>query len=199
MIYTTDGKGHLIKAHLESISPKECVAAIEEIEKKTPLPYNLHMAVAPTKNNDRFEWFLEKATEIGVHSITPVFCDHSERRVIKPERFEKIIESAMKQSLKAFKPKLNEAVSFTEFVGGEFKDDLRFIAHCEDAPKKLLQDLIRPEETILIAIGPEGDFSTKEIDLARRNGFVDVSLGNHRLRTETAAIVACTTVALLNN
>ena len=155
VIHTTDGQGHIVEARLQSITPKECIAIVEEVKTQARLPYELHMAVAPTKNNDRFEWFLEKATEIGVSSVTPIFCDRSERRVIKPERFEKIIESAMKQSLKAYKPQLNPAISFAEFIKSEHAEQLKFIAHCDDRPKEIFQRLVKPNEHVLVAIGPE--------------------------------------------
>jgi 16S rRNA (uracil1498-N3)-methyltransferase len=147
--------------------------------------------------NDRYEWFLEKATEIGIDSITPIICDRSERKVIKHERFDKIILSAMKQSLNCHLPKLNEAVSFKNFVGQDFEGDL-FIAHCEETDRKSLKQHLRPNQNITILIGPEGDFSVKEIEMALKNKFIPVTLGETRLRTETAAIVACHSVAFVN-
>jgi 16S rRNA (uracil1498-N3)-methyltransferase len=154
--------------------------------------------VAPTKNNDRFEWFLEKATEIGVNEITPIICERSERKIIKPERMEKVIQSAMKQSLQAYLPKLNKAVTFKEFID-QPREGLLFIAHCDDDEKMELKRRVAPDKDITILIGPEGDFSRQEIITAYENGFLPVSLGENRLRTETAAIVACTTVNMINN
>ena len=147
--------------------------------------------------NDRFEWFLEKATEIGIQEITPVICDRSERKVINPERFEKIILSAMKQSNETYLPKLNEAISFKEFIKQK-KEGLQLIAHCEETDKKSLKEVLKPNENVTILIGPEGDFSDKEIALAIENNYQPVMLGNTRLRTETAAVVACHSVVFFN-
>jgi len=155
------------------------------------------LAVAPTKMNDRYEWFLEKATEIGIDSITPIICDHSERKVIKTERFDKILQSAMKQSLSYYLPTLHPLISFKEFIKQDFSDQL-FIAHCEDTERKSLKQALQPKQDVIILIGPEGDFSTKEIELAIAKSFSPVTLGNTRLRTETAAIVATYSVAFIN-
>lgn len=199
VLHITNGKGIIFSAELNTATPKESEAVVIDAKEITPLPYRLHIAIAPTKNNDRFEWFLEKVTEIGVHAITPMFCDRSERRTIKPERLERIIESAMKQSLKAYKPVLNEAVSFSNFVKLLTGDhSLKYLAHCEDSPKEPLASLIQPKKEVLVMIGPEGDFSPAEIEIALANGVVPVNLGESRLRTETAGMVACHTVALLN-
>ncbi|MDC7999916.1 16S rRNA (uracil(1498)-N(3))-methyltransferase [Aequorivita todarodis] len=195
----TNGKGSLFSAEILNANPKGCLVKILSEEMQQPLPYQLHVAVAPTKLNDRYEWFLEKATEIGISEITPIICDHSERKTIKPERYEKILQSAMKQSLKAYLPLLNEAVSFRDFiVSGKSSESLKFIAHCEETDKKSLKAVLLPNQKITIVIGPEGDFSSEEIELAKANGFVPVSLGESRLRTETAAIVACHSVAFVN-
>jgi 16S rRNA (uracil1498-N3)-methyltransferase len=147
--------------------------------------------------NDRYEWFLEKATEIGIHEITPIICDRSERKVVNTDRFEKILLTAMKQSNVLFLPKLNPAVTFKEFIKQQNKG-LQLIAHCEETDKKSLKSVLKPNENVTLLIGPEGDFSEKEIDLAIENKFIPVSLGNTRLRTETAAIVACHSVAFVN-
>ena len=154
-------------------------------------------AVAPTKMNERYEWFLEKATEIGIQEITPIICEHSERKVIKTDRFQKIIESAMKQSLHYYLPKLNEPISLKELLKKEI-DGQKFIAHCEETDKESLKNELKPNEDVTILIGPEGDFSVKEIQLAIENNFIPVSLGNTRLRTETASIVACHSVVFKN-
>ena len=176
---------------------KSCLVQINDTKQIENHSYNLHIAIAPTKMNDRMEWFLEKATEIGIDEITPIFCDNSERKVIKKERFEKIIQSAMKQSLQMQLPKLNEAISYKEFINQDFNGQL-FIAHCEEQEKKQLQTQIKPKGNYTILIGPEGDFSTNEIKLALSKGFAPVALGNTRLRTETAGITACHTASLLN-
>jgi 16S rRNA (uracil1498-N3)-methyltransferase len=167
------------------------------IEKQDLPKYHLHLAVAPTKMNERYEWFLEKATEIGIQEITPIICDHSERKIIKTERFQKIIEAAMKQSLHYYIPKLNEPILYKDFIKKEFNGQ-KFIAHCEETNKKSFKRELNPQENVLILIGPEGDFSVKEIQIALENKFIPVSLGNTRLRTETAAIVACHSTLLLN-
>ena len=195
----TNGKGSFFNAEIVSANPKGCLVRILSEEIQMPLPYQLHLVVAPTKLNDRYEWFLEKATEIGVSEITPIICDHSERKTIKTERYEKILQSAMKQSLKAELPILNKAVSFKEFLNSDNKyDDLKCIAHCEETDKKSLKSILLPQNKTTILIGPEGDFSPEEIDLAKKAGYIPVTLGESRLRTETAAIVACHSVAFIN-
>jgi len=161
-------------------------------------PYRIHIAIAPTKNIDRFEWFLEKATEIGIDEITPIICEHSERTIIKPERLERVIIAAMKQSIKAFKPTLKQAISFKEFILQPLPGNLKFIAVCEAENRQLLQEVCRRNEEYFILIGPEGDFSPEEINLAKQSGFIPVSLGNSRLRTETAGVVACHICNLIN-
>lgn len=195
----TDGKGSLFLAEITSTNPKKCRVKILSEETQRPLPYRLHLVVAPTKLNDRYEWFLEKATEIGVSEITPIVCDHSERKVIKKERYEKIIQSAMKQSLKAYLPVLHDAISFKDFLSLENNfNEIKCIAHCEETDKKSLKSILLPKKTVTILIGPEGDFSSEEIKLAREAGYIPVSLGETRLRTETAAVVACHSVAFIN-
>lgn len=187
----TNGKGYFFEAKLSSTNPKQCIATILKAELQPPLPYHLHLAVAPTKLNDRYEWFLEKATEIGISEITPIICDRSERKVIKPERYEKIIQSAMKQSLKGYLPRLNPAISFKEFLSNQHLEEIKAIAHCEETDRQSLKDLsIKENDSILLLIGPEGDFSEKEINSAISENFKPITLGNSRLRTETAAIVA---------
>ncbi|WP_298894666.1 16S rRNA (uracil(1498)-N(3))-methyltransferase [uncultured Psychroserpens sp.] len=196
-LHITNGKGYLFTAEISLSDIKNCIALIQSCELQPKREYTLHLAVAPTKMNDRYEWFLEKATEIGIDSITPVFCDNSERRVIKPERFEKIIQSAMKQSLSCYAPILHDAISFKEFIAKNFKGQ-RFIAHCEDTDRTALKHVLKTNEHVTILIGPEGDFSTNEIEFALQNKFTPVALGSTRLRTETAAIVACHSVAFYN-
>ncbi|HSI69719.1 MAG TPA: 16S rRNA (uracil(1498)-N(3))-methyltransferase [Gillisia sp.] len=198
ILNVTNGKGFLFKTEILSIDAKQCIATILDREKEVEPSYYLHLAVAPTKMNDRYEWFLEKATEIGVREITPVICEHSERKVIKLERYERVLQSAMKQSLHLSIPKLNKNQQFIDFIASEI-EGAKFIAHCEDGEqKKSLKSQLQPGKRSTILIGPEGDFSSAEIELALHNGWIPVSLGNSRLRTETAAIVACHTAALAN-
>ena len=197
ILHVTNGLGLLFETSITLASDNKCIVEVLSI-KKTPEPkFRLHLAVAPTKMNDRFEWFLEKATEIGIQEITPVFCDRSERKVVNKERFEKIILSAMKQSNETFLPKLNEAISFKEFIKQK-NEGLQLIAHCEETDKKSLKEVLKPNENVTLLIGPEGDFSEKEIALALENNFQPVMLGNTRLRTETAAVVACHSVVFFN-
>lgn len=196
-LYITNGNGWLFEALIEVANLKNCMASIVSKTLQEPKPYQLHLAVAPTKMNDRYEWFLEKATEIGIDSITPIICDHSERKVIKPERFEKLLQSAMKQSLSYYLPKLNEAILYADFIKQKHYGQL-FIAHCEDTKKQSLKNLLKPNTDITILIGPEGDFSVKEIAMALEHQFIPVTLGETRLRTETAAVVACHSVAYTN-
>ena len=195
-LHLTNGKGYFFTVELLSSMPKQCVAQVLTAEKQSPLPYSLHLVVAPTKLNDRYEWFLEKATEIGVSEITPILCDNSERKVIKTERYEKIILGAMKQSLKAHLPILNPMISFKEFISSEkFGTTPTFIAHCKGAEKQSLKSVKPTSNQITILIGPEGDFSEKEIEMALQKMAESISLGESRLRTETAAIVACHSIA----
>lgn len=197
-VQIVDGKGGFYEAEIIDAHPKHCMLTI--LDKKNEFgktTFQLHIAIAPTKNIDRFEWFLEKCTEIGIDEITPVLSEHSERKVIKPERLEKILVSAMKQSVKAYLPQLNELTSFKELASKSF-DGRKLIAHCIDSRKKHLKDIIKPGENALILIGPEGDFSPAEVEFALQNGFEEISLGNARLRTETAGIVACHIVNLVN-
>mgnify|MGYP001826325821 CR=1 FL=1 len=193
----TNGKGWLFEAQITTANIKQCSADIISSTFKEKAKYNLHLAVAPTKMNDRYEWFLEKATEIGITTITPIICDHSERKVVKLERFNKIIQSAMKQSLHYYIPELKNAISFQDYIKQDFSGQL-FIAHCEESQKKSLKSEIKPNTDITILIGPEGDFSVKEIEMALQHNFIPVTLGETRLRTETAAIVACHSVAFVN-
>jgi len=194
----TNGEGYIYEAKIIAASLKRCKVELIS-HKKIHLPkHSLHLAVAPTKMNDRFEWFLEKATEIGVSEITPIICERSERKVIKLERMQKVLQSAMKQSLQAYLPKLNSAIPYSEFLLTE-KAGLLFIAHCAKGEKMELKRRVAPDKDVTILIGPEGDFTQNEIDLAHEKGFLPVSLGRNRLRTETAAVVACTTVSMINN
>ena len=193
----TNGKGFLFSAEIIEANHNKCKAKITAVEQERDKKYHIHLAVAPTKMNDRFETFLEKATEIGLDKITPIICDHSERKVVKINRFERVLQSAMKQSLHYSIPEISEAISFQEFIQQE-QNEQKFIAHCEENDKKSLQKELEPGKSYTILIGPEGDFSSEEIESAIKAGFVPVTLGNTRLRTETAAIVAAHTAALIN-
>lgn len=197
-LFVTNGMGLIVEAELLSVDLKKSIARIIAGENKPDLPYHLHLAVAPTKLNDRYEWFLEKATEIGVSEITPIICEHSERKVIKAERYERIIQSAMKQSLKAWLPKLNPPISLKEFLETNRTEGIGCIAHCETSDKSSLKDAIGKGKSVTILIGPEGDFSPAEIKEAVSKGFEEIHLGSSRLRTETAAVVACHSVAFIN-
>ncbi|MEO9510692.1 MAG: 16S rRNA (uracil(1498)-N(3))-methyltransferase [Flavobacteriaceae bacterium] len=198
VLHITNGKGYLFKAEILDTDLRKCKAEIIDVKKSIPKRYSLHVAVAPTKMNDRYEWFLEKATEIGIDEITPIICENSERKVIKQERMERVLQSAMKQSLQTYLPKLNPPISYKEFMDSEM-DGLQFIAHCGEGEKMELKRRVAADKDLVILIGPEGDFSKTEIELANAKGFVPVSLGNNRLRTETAAIVACSIVSTINN
>jgi len=193
-----DGAGGFYKAKITNPHPKHCSFEITEtILEYGKRDYRLHIAIAPTKNIERLEWFIEKATEIGIDEITPIICRFSERKVIKAERLEKIVVSAAKQSLKAYLPILNPLCSFDELLKNHHASQ-KFIAHCYDDDKRLLQNEIQTSKDVLILIGPEGDFSKEEVQKSLSAGFIPVSLGNSRLRTETAGVVACHTVSLLN-
>jgi 16S rRNA (uracil1498-N3)-methyltransferase len=197
ILFLTNGLGFLFKTEIALASDSKCTVTILSFEKQEPPKYHLHLAVAPTKMNERYEWFLEKATEIGIQEITPIICDHSERKIIKTDRFQKIIESAMKQSLHCYIPKFNEPILFKDFLKTNRKEQ-KFIAHCEKTSKQSLKSELKLNQDVTILIGPEGDFSEKEIQLALSTNFIPISLGKTRLRTETAAIVACHSVVLIN-
>lgn len=197
-IMLTDGKGYFYKAVISLAGGKRCqVKVTETIPQEKGWNGWLHIAMAPTKNMDRTEWFAEKATEIGFDELTFLNCRYSERKVIKNERIEKILVSAVKQSLKATAPILNEMVDFNAFIAREFKGQ-KFIAHCYEDEKPLLKDALCPSEDAVVLIGPEGDFSEEEVKKAVAAGFQPISLGKSRLRTETAALVAAHTLNLLN-
>ena len=197
-VFITNGNGELFTSEIVNANDKRCLVQIIDVKTfEKSWNYYLHIAIAPTKLNDRLEWFLEKATEIGVDEISPIICDHSERKTIKMERMEKIIHSAAKQSLKYHFPKLNQPRTFKEFIETNFNGQL-FIAHCEETDKKLLKKELKPAQDTTILIGPEGDFSTKEINQSLEHNFIPVSLGTSRLRTETAGVVATHSVAFVN-
>lgn len=197
-VLVADGKGNFYKTQISSIHGKKCELNIQEVFQQTPLwNSKLHIAIAPTKNMDRMEWFVEKATEIGIDAITCLQSRYSERKDIKISRLEKIMVSAMKQSQKAYLPEITGMTPFKSFVTQPWNGK-KYIAHCEPGDKSLLKQIYLPGEDVLILIGPEGDFSTEEIELAIANDFKPISLGESRLRTETAALVACCTIRLLN-
>lgn len=197
IIHLVDGKGSFYKAEIKSAHPKKCEVTIIEVTTNKAKKAAIHIAIAPTKNTDRLEWFVEKTTEIGISEITPIICDHSERKVLKTERIEKRAVSAMKQSLKAYLPIINQPINFTDFIA-KTECNNKMIAHCYNEQQKLLKDIYTKGEDCLILIGPEGDFSLQEVELALENNYTPISLGESRLRTETAGIVACHTINLLN-
>lgn len=192
-ISVTDGKGNLAEVEITSISKKVVEGKIlnlrEEFEKKN---YYLHVAIAPTKTMERLEFFLEKATEIGIDEITFLQTFHSERKNIKLERIEKIVQAATKQSLKAYLPKLNDLTKFADFIKADLNDYSKFIAHCYSSVDRIpLKNKLDNNPTkLLVLIGPEGDFSKEEIIVAQEYGFEGISLGQQRFRTETAALQA---------
>lgn len=199
-IHVIDGEGTFYTCRLCDASPKGATAQILEVEKDWGAhPYHLTMAVCPTKNNDRYEWFVEKATEMGLDQIAPVIGEHSERRVFKTERLAKILLSASKQSLKGAIPQISEPVSVKEFIK-ECDAELKLICYCfeEETQRRSIKEVLAEKAadncTIAILIGPEGDFSRDEAKLAMENGFIPVHLGDSRLRTETAALTATAAV-----
>ena len=193
----TDGIGHRFTCRLLDNNIRE--GRFEVIEQElVPTPPHRHnnIAVAPTKNMARFEWFLEKATEIGIGIITPLQCQHSERVRINPERLHKILVAAIKQSQQTWLPVLKELTAYNSFVGQQKDTTQKLIAYMSDQAHKPLFDIAEPGRDVVVLIGPEGDFSSEEITMAQRHGFEPISLGENRLRTETAALVACHTLAL---
>ena len=197
-LFITDGKGFFYRAQLLQANPKSCVVTIEEeIAQQKDWDFNLHIAFAPTKSLDRIEWFVEKATEIGIDAFSPLQCRYSERKNINTARLEKIMVSAMKQSQKSRLPQLDELIKFDQFIKQPFAGQ-KFIAHCYDSIKTPLTQICKKNTDTLILIGPEGDFSEEEVAKSIEQGFIPISLGESRLRTETAALVACHTIQLLN-
>ena len=197
-VFLIDGKGLFCEAIIATAHPKACLLKV--VDRKINYgkrDFQLTIGVAPTKNIDRFEWFLEKSTEIGIDRVIPLLCRYSERKEIKPERLEKVMVSAMKQSIKAYLPVLSPLQTFKETIKSQFSGQ-KFIAHCYEGEKQLLRDALVRGKDVLILIGPEGDFSTEEVEMAINEGYMPISLGNSRLRTETAALVACHTVNLIN-
>jgi 16S rRNA (uracil1498-N3)-methyltransferase len=186
-----DGRGHVYEAEINKANAKKCgFTILQTKEKSKNHSYHLHVAIAPTKSIDRIEWFIEKAVEIGVDEISFLLCEHSERKNINMERIEKIVISAMKQSMNLYLPILHEMVSFSQFISKPKKESC-YIAHLEEGDRKLFKNEILLQQNILILIGPEGDFSKEEIKLALDNNYTPVNLGESRLRTETAGLAAC--------
>ena len=204
-MWLMDGQGFFYRATITATTGHRCLYRIEETLPQEPAwKGHLHLAMAPTKLMDRVEWFAEKATEIGFDELTFLDCQFSERRVVKEERIDKILVSAMKQSHKAWKPKLNKMIRFRDFINQEREGD-KFICHCYDendikdgGEKPLLFDVLNTGQPTTVLIGPEGDFSIEEVKLAMQNGYRSVSLGKSRLRTETAALVAVHMMQLKN-
>ncbi|MFT7898561.1 16S rRNA (uracil(1498)-N(3))-methyltransferase [Tenacibaculum ascidiaceicola] len=199
ILHITNGNGILFFAEIIIGNDKKCIAKIIKYEEKPRTrDYYLHVAIAPTKNNDRLEWFLEKATEIGIDEITPIICKNSERKVVKTDRLQRIVQSAMKQSLQFTLPKLNTPTSFSDFIKNDFSEEV-FIAHCEEhTEKKFLKNIASPKSKYTILIGPEGDFSHEEIQESLNKKFIPISLGENRLRTETAGLNVVQSIAYLH-
>lgn len=196
-VVVTNGKGTWCSGILVSNHAKGSLISISETKQQSPRPFRLHLAVAPTKNIDRFEWLLEKATECGIDEITPLICEKSERTTLKHERLEKLLVAAMKQSMRAFLPKLNPMVKFNEFLKKDF-EGAKLVAHCRDLSRSSLSEAYQTGKNVIMMIGPEGDFSETEVQFALQKGFVPVSLGQHRLRTETAALATCVQLNFMN-
>lgn len=197
-VQLVDGKGNLYLAEITVPHPKRTLLTVMEVQKEyNKRNHYLHLAVAPTKNIERLEWLLEKATEIGVDEISWILCQRSERKEVKNERLNKIATAAVKQSIKAYHPKLNSIISFNNLIEGHTKAQ-RFIAHCEPGVKYSLKSQVQPKGNYLILIGPEGDFTPMEVQTALSNGFQSITLGESRLRTETAALEACFEINFLN-
>lgn len=194
----TDGKGHSIEAIILDANDKKCRVAISKVStREKSWNFELHIAIAPTKMMDRLEWFLEKTTEMGIDTISPIVCSRSERKNVKAERLERIITSAMKQSLKFTLPKLNELSSFQDFLEHTEFDE-GYICHCLPDERLDLSSLRPDNKKVLIMIGPEGDFTESEIAMAKEKGLKALTLGKERLRTETAGILACAQLHLLD-
>ena len=201
-VHVTDGRGTLYECRIVEADARRCTVEVAAAHPDfEPLPCRLVMGVAPTKNADRYEWFLEKATEVGVSAIVPLETDRSERRVFNPRRGEKVITAAMKQSLKAYRPELRPLTPLREVLDAPF-EGRKLIAHCAEARteagKAYLPATLRAGEAALVLIGPEGDFSPEEIDAALARGFEEITLGTQRLRTETAALTAVVMAAVAN-
>ncbi|MBR5133758.1 MAG: 16S rRNA (uracil(1498)-N(3))-methyltransferase [Alistipes sp.] len=199
-LHITDGRGTMHRCKVVDANAKRCVVEVVESQYEyQKMDYELTVAIAPTKIIDRFEWFLEKSTEVGISEIYPIECDHSERRQLKLDREQKVVTSAVKQSLKAYHPVLHPLTDVRDVITMPF-EGAKFIAHCnsELGEREYLGRLLKKGEKTLILIGPEGDFSPEEITFALQNGFKAISLGRERLRTETAAVVATVVTSTIN-
>ncbi len=198
-LYIVDGKGGFYTCEVRVAHEKKCeVKIVEEIQNYERQDFYIHLIIAPTKNMDRIEWMVEKCVEMGIHEISFIQTRYSERKEIKTIRIEKIAVGAMKQSLKAFLPKINEMITWKAFLQKEVNESQKMIAHLEEGDRKLIQNLAIPKGNYAVLIGPEGDFTTEEISDALKKGFLPVTLGNSRLRTETAGLAACFTLNLIN-
>jgi 16S rRNA (uracil1498-N3)-methyltransferase len=197
VLWITNGKGLLLKTEILNATPKKCSVRVLERSTKNKPPLELHLAVAPTKRIERYQWMLEKGTEIGVSRIIPVICERSERKVIPMDKFNRVIQEASKQSLQTWFPELEEAIPFSKFIETEMPEQ-RFIAHCEPEEKYNLTGVAKPGISTVVLIGPEGDFTPREIEMAKEIGFKPLSLGPNRLRTETAAIAVCAGLNLIS-
>ncbi|HLU88902.1 MAG TPA: RsmE family RNA methyltransferase [Cyclobacteriaceae bacterium] len=199
LVQVTDGRGGLFTCKIDDLSAKKTRLSVLEVERRPEDRHFIHLAIAPTKNQDRMEWMLEKITEIGFHEITFLITERTEKAYLKQERLEKKIVSACKQSLKTYKPNLNGPKDFEHFVNDtDFGDFEKFVAHSDTAQPQHLMELATTGTAYLILVGPEGDFSPSELALAREKNFRTCSLGHSRLRTETAGLLAVHTLSLLN-
>jgi 16S rRNA (uracil1498-N3)-methyltransferase len=196
-VRVSDGLGHFFNCRIIDAHAKRCKVEIISKEELGRNPYSIHIAIAPTKNMDRLEWFVEKVTELGVDTISLLVCEHSERRKVRMDRLEKVAVAATKQSLKGFKPKINELIQFHSFI--DTINMPAYIAHCHTPDLPSLKSQYTQKQDSCILIGPEGDFSLEEISYAKQQNVNEISLGNSRLRTETAGIIACHTIHLLNS
>lgn len=197
-IFLTNGRGILAKGVILDVHPvRTNVMIVSQKKVETERSFYLHMIVAPTKNIDRFEWFVEKATEIGVDEITPVVCAQSERNIVKTERLKRIMVSAIKQSQRTMMPRVNPVIRYVDLMEKDFSGSC-YIAHCAVGEKVYLSDHYPKGSSVIVLIGPEGDFNQTEVELAQEQGFVAISLGENRLRTETAALLSCAELNLIN-
>ncbi len=197
VISVSDGKGTFYECLITDAHPKHCGVEIVSKESHEARSFKLHIAIAPTKNIDRTEWFAEKVTEIGIESVTLLRCEHSERKKVRLDRLEKILVAASKQSLKAYKPILTDLTKFKDFI--DKNRDAGYIAHCNSSQLPQFKKTYLRGDDATILIGPEGDFSPEEVEYAVKNGFKEISLGNSRLRTETAGVIACAMFNLIND
>jgi 16S rRNA (uracil1498-N3)-methyltransferase len=200
IIKVINGKGVRVTGPITEASAKTCRISIENMEIEDEPVGKCHIAIAPTKSIDRFEWFLEKSTELGIDTITPLLCHQSERKHLRLQRLEKVLTAATKQSLRLWKPNITELTSIRDFLNSDLPESSKYIAYCDNREEQqylphLLKDR-KDNDDVLILIGPEGDFSESEVLLAKEKGFISVSLGKNRLRTETAGIAACMAVKM---